>query len=139
MNIRPFHTDDCKAVLDLWTRCGLVVPWNDPARDIRRKLAVNPEWFLVGELDERVVATCMAGYEGHRGWVNYLAVDPALRRRSIATQIMTAAERLLKASGCPKINLQVRTSNPEAIGFYKKLGYRVDDVISLGKRLETDS
>ena len=139
MNIRPFHTDDRKAVIDLWTRCGLVVPWNDPARDIRRKLAVNPEWFLVGELDERVVATCMAGYEGHRGWINYLAVDPALRRRSIATQIMTAAERLLKASGCPKINLQVRTSNPEAIGFYKKLGYRVDEVISLGKRLETDS
>lgn len=105
----------------LWRRCDLVRPWNDPHRDIQRKLAVRPELFLVGVLDGRIVASVMAGYEGHRGWLNYLAVAPDLRRRGYAQAIVAEAERLLREAGCPKINLQIRTSNHGVIEFYRRL------------------
>jgi ribosomal protein S18 acetylase RimI-like enzyme len=113
-----------------------LVPHNDPWRDIERKCRVNPEWFLVGELDGQVVATCMVGYEGHRGWINYLAVSPDKRRNGVATRLMQRAEEILSRAGCPKINLQVRESNREIIAFYEHRGYANDRVISLGKRLE---
>jgi ribosomal protein S18 acetylase RimI-like enzyme len=76
MNIRAYQTSDETAVIDLWKRCGLVVPQDNPRADIQRKLKVAPELFLVGTLGAGIVATVMAGYEGHRGWVNYLAVAP---------------------------------------------------------------
>ena len=134
--VRPYQNEDQSAVVDLWRHCGLVVPHNDPLRDIERKSRVNPEWFLVGVLDGKVVASCMAGYEGHRGWINYLAVSPAHRRKGIATRLMRHVESMLAAAGCPKINLQVRESNRDVIVFYKRLGYANDRVISLGKRLK---
>jgi ribosomal protein S18 acetylase RimI-like enzyme len=136
--IRSYRSGDEAGVIALWSDCGLVVPQNDPRRDIERKLKVDPEWFLVGEVDGRVVATCMAGYEGHRGWINYLAVALSQRRRGLATQLVDEAERRLRRAGCPKINLQVRTSNTAVIAFYQSLGFRVDDVVSMGKRLESD-
>jgi ribosomal protein S18 acetylase RimI-like enzyme len=136
--IRQYDVADRDDVIELWTQCGLVVPRNDPDRDIERKLKVNPEWFLVGELEGHIVATCMAGYEGHRGWINYLAVAPKFQRRGLATQLMQEAERILSRAGCPKINLQIRTSNSDVIEFYKAIGYSIDDVVSMGKRLEQD-
>ncbi|HXI85525.1 MAG TPA: GNAT family acetyltransferase [Verrucomicrobiae bacterium] len=136
--IRPYRPADEAAVLELWKTCQLVGPKNNPRQDIARKLLVNPEWFLVGELDSKIVATCMVGYEGHRGWINYLAVAPEYQRRGFARQIMEEAERLLREVGCPKINLQVRTANAQVIEFYKSIGFKVDDVVSMGKRLETD-
>lgn len=138
MLIRPFVPADEPAVIDLWRRCDLLRPWNDPRKDIARKLRVRPDLFLVGERDGTVVGTVMAGYEGHRGWINYLAVAPDHRRMGIGRVLMAEAERLLREAGCPKINLQVRTSNAEVIAFYRQLGYAVDDVVSLGKRLERD-
>jgi len=138
MTLRPFRESDEIAVVGLWRACGLVRPQNDPRKDIRRKLRVNPEWFLVGEHQGRVVGTVMVGYEGHRGWINYLAVEPGLQRGGLGRTLMREAERLLREAGCPKINLQVRTSNAAAIGFYRELGFSVDDVVSLGKRLEVD-
>jgi ribosomal protein S18 acetylase RimI-like enzyme len=138
LQIRPYRSDDETAVVELWVACKLVAAQNNPQRDIARKLKVNPEWFLVGELDGRIVATCMVGYEGHRGWINYLAVAPEYQRRGFARQIMEEAERLLRQAGCPKINLQVRTSNAQVIEFYKSIGFKIDDVVSMGKRLETD-
>lgn len=138
MRIRPFHPSDEPTVVCLWQRCDLVRPWNDPAKDIRRKLAVRPDLFLVGELDGQIIASVMAGYEGHRGWLNYLAVLPEHQRRGYARAIVTEAERLLRRAGCPKINLQVRSTNRAVIAFYKKIGYSVDEVVSLGKRLEHD-
>jgi ribosomal protein S18 acetylase RimI-like enzyme len=138
MHIRPFQPADEATVIALWQECGLVRPWNDPYKDIQRKLAVRPELFLVGVLEDRVVACVMAGYEGHRGWLNYLAVAPEHQRRGLARAMVTEAERLLRAAGCPKINLQVRTSNTGVIEFYRRLGYAVDEVVSLGKRLEKD-
>ena len=138
MEIRPFKSDDEESVIALWRRCDLIRPWNDPHRDIERKLRVRPEWFLVGILDREIVATVMAGYEGHRGWLNYLAVTPEFQRRGFARTIVVEAERLLLEAGCPKINLQIRTSNHGVIEFYRRLGYSVDDVVSMGKRLEHD-
>jgi ribosomal protein S18 acetylase RimI-like enzyme len=138
MQIRPFQPQDEEAVVSLWRRCGLVRSWNDPRKDIRRKLEVRPEWFLVGLIDGQIVACVMAGYEGHRGWLNYLAVDPEHQRHGLARAIVAEAERLLRAAGCPKINLQIRTSNHGVIEFYRSLGYSTDDVVSMGKRLEHD-
>jgi ribosomal protein S18 acetylase RimI-like enzyme len=136
--IRQYQEDDEQEVINLWFECNLVVPHNNPRRDIERKLQVDPELFLVGEFDGRVVATCMAGYEGHRGWINYLAVSPQHQRRSIATKMMNEAESRLTTAGCPKINLQVRATNREALKFYESIGFSVDDVVSMGKRLEPD-
>ena len=139
MQIRPFRDDDEAAVVSLWQRCELTRPWNDPQKDIARKKLVAPELFLVGEIEGQIVATAMAGYEGHRGWINYLAVDPGHRHRGLGRKIVAEAERLLAARGCAKINLQVRHSNFGAIGFYQRIGYSLDEVVSLGKRLVVDS
>ena len=86
----------------------------------------------------RIVGTVMAGYDGHRGWINYLAVDEEQRRRGIGRALMAAAEEELVALGCPKVNLQIRTGNAEALAFYERLGFGRDDVVSVGKRLERD-
>jgi ribosomal protein S18 acetylase RimI-like enzyme len=138
VEIRPYDPADEDAVVVLWERCGLTRPWNDPRKDIRRKLRVRPDLFLVAVVDGSVVGTVMAGYDGHRGWINYLGVDPAHQRRGLGRALMDEAERLLRAAGCPKINLQVRTSNAAAIEFYRAIGFAVDDVVSFGKRLEHD-
>ena len=133
--IRPFTADDQDAVLALWQDCRLVVPQNDPAMDIAAKVRFQPDLFLVALLDGRLVGTIMAGYEGHRGWINYLAVAPDRRRQGVAKTLMDAAENALRALGCPKINLQVRRTNSAVIAFYHSLGFNEDEVISLGKRL----
>jgi ribosomal protein S18 acetylase RimI-like enzyme len=138
MEIRPFKTEDEAAVVELWTACGLVVHHNDPHKDIQRKLTVKPEWFLVGELDGRIIGTCMVGYDGHRGWINYLAVHPDCQRRAYASELMGEAERILREAGCPKINLQIRSSNSAVIAFYESIGFLQDEVVSFGKRLEPD-
>ncbi|MEC9406328.1 MAG: GNAT family acetyltransferase [Pseudomonadota bacterium] len=138
MLIRSFQPSDEPAVIALWQACDLVRPWNNPQLDIRRKLAVQPAMFLVAEADQRVMGTVMAGYEGHRGWINYLAVSPTERLQGVGRQLMQAAESALKAAGCPKINLQVRDGNDAVLAFYERLGYGVDPVVSLGKRLVAD-
>ena len=138
IEIRQYEANDEEHVVQLWTDCGLVVPWNNPHRDIHRKLDVQPELFMVGCLAEKVIATVMAGYDGHRGWINYLAVHPNHQHTGIGRRLMEESEIRLRAAGCPKINLQVRRTNTKVIEFYKKIGYKLDDVVSLGKRLESD-
>ncbi len=138
IEIRPFQPNQTEAVVALWDACDLIRPWNDPRRDVERKLRVDPELFLVAAEEELVLGSVMAGYEGHRGWINYLAVDPSRRRQGLGTRLMDEAERLLAERGCPKINLQIRSENADVIAFYGALGYRPDDVVSLGKRLIDD-
>ncbi|HEX4086140.1 MAG TPA: GNAT family acetyltransferase [Chthoniobacteraceae bacterium] len=138
MQIRPFRAGDENAIVALWRRCDLIRPWNDPSMDIRRKRAVTPELFLAGVIEGEIVASIMAGYEGHRGWLNYLAVAPERQRRGYGRAMVAEAERLLKDAGCPKINLLVRATNRAAVDFYRKLGYTVDEVACMGKRLEHD-
>ncbi|HOO51444.1 MAG TPA: GNAT family acetyltransferase [Alphaproteobacteria bacterium] len=139
MEIRPFDPNDEESVIRLWTACGLVVPWNNPHRDIQRKLKIQPDMFLVACSDGQVIATVMAGYDGHRGWINYLAVHPQHRHSGIGKLMMDEAESRLRSAGCPKINLQVRGTNASAIRFYERIGFKKDDVVSLGKRLEPDN
>ncbi|MBI2512936.1 MAG: GNAT family acetyltransferase [Opitutae bacterium] len=136
--IRPYAPTDEAAVIALWRECGLTRPQNDPRKDIARKLKVNPEWFLVAERGGEIVGAVMAGYEGHRGWINYLGVAPSLQRGGLGRRLMDEAEARLRAAGCPKINLQVRADNRVAIAFYERIGFAVDNVISMGKRLEKD-
>jgi ribosomal protein S18 acetylase RimI-like enzyme len=138
MQIRAFQPADEEAVIDVWRECGLLRAVNDPHKDIGRKMAVRPDLFLVGIMEEKIVAAVMAGYDGHRGWLNYLGVLPAFRKRGLARLIVSEAERLLRLEGCAKINLQVRTENQGVIDFYRRIGYAVDDVMSMGKRLEKD-
>jgi ribosomal protein S18 acetylase RimI-like enzyme len=139
MDIRAFEEKYKDEVIELWRECNLVVPQNDPAKDIERKLKIDPDLFLVGLIDNKVVATVMGGYEGHRGWINYLAVKPSQQRKGYGQAIMQAVESLIKQKGCPKINLQVRATNEAVIKFYSAIGYGNDNVVSLGKRLEYDS
>ena len=138
IEIRTYAESDQDAVADLWQERGLVVTWNDPVKDIRRKLSVQPDMFLVGLINTRLVGTVMAGYEGHRGWINYLAVASDSRHNGLGRRLVDEAETHLRALGCPKINLQVRSSNTDVIAFYERIGFSVDDVVSMGKRLEDD-
>jgi ribosomal protein S18 acetylase RimI-like enzyme len=139
MRIRPYAAGDETAVIALWEKCRLTRPWNDPRKDIARKLAVQPELFLVGVLGEAIVGTVMAGYEGHRGWVNYLAVSPEHQRRGLGKTLMREVEKRLMERGCPKLNVQVRAANSEALQFYRRLGYAQDEAVALGKRLIPDA
>lgn len=138
IHIRAFQPADETAVVALWRECRLTRPWNDPHADIARKLTEQPELFLVGTVGAEVVASAMVGFDGHRGWVYYLAVAPRHRKQSYGRALMQEAERLLMERGCPKLNLLVRSSNAEVIEFYRKLGYVRDETVSLGKRLIHD-
>ena len=146
MRIRSFAESDTEAVVDLWRSAGLTRPWNDPHRDVRRKLGVQPEWFLVGVDDasdggaqEAVVASVMAGWDGHRGWISFLAVHTDRQHEGLGTALLAEAERLLTEAGCPKVMLMVRTGNEGVLGFYEHQGWSRDDVVVLGKRLVPDA
>ncbi len=138
MLIQPYSPKYEKEVIALWERCNLTRPWNDPQKDIRRKLEKDPELFLIGLIDGKVAAAAMGGYDGHRGAVYYLAVDPTHQKKGLGRQIMLALEEKLLARGCPKLNLMFRTENAGVERFYEKLGYKRDDVIEMGKRLTPD-
>lgn len=126
-------------MIELWEKCGLTRPWNDPNRDIDRKLQFQPQLFLVGTVDARVMASAMAGYDGHRGSVFYLAVHPDFQGLGYGRALMAHIETVLAGLGCPKLNIVVRSSNVDVVGFYNGLAYTQDDVVSLGKRLVTDA
>jgi ribosomal protein S18 acetylase RimI-like enzyme len=138
VNIRSYQETDEDAVIALWQSCGLVVAHNDPRKDIARKLQVGRDLFLVAEEGGDIVASVMGGYDGHRGWVNYLAVSPDHQRKSYGTVMMRAIEKLLLERGCPKLNLQIRHTNEVVIDFYNSIGYGEDAVVSMGKRLIPD-
>jgi ribosomal protein S18 acetylase RimI-like enzyme len=136
--IRAFAAADTDAVALLWQQCGLTRPWNDPHKDIARKLMVQPELFLVSELDGHVVGTAMIGYDGHRGWVSYFAVAETQRGKGLGRALMAEAERLLIELGCPKIMLMVRHDNTSVVELYEHLGYETEQTLILGKRLIPD-
>ena len=139
MIIRPFEPPDEAAVIELWRRCNLIRPQSDPHKDITRKMRVQPHMFLVAVVEGALVGSVMAGYEGHRGWLNYVGVAPEHRKRGIGRALIDEAERLLREAGCPKINLQVFSGNHAAMHFYRSIGFVFDDsVSSMGKRLQRD-
>ncbi len=138
MEIREYQESDEKDVIDLWFKCDLVLPECNPKRNIERKLKVDRDLFLVGSVNGKIMASVMGGYEGHRGCINLLAVDPKYRRKGYGRLMMEAVEQRIKEKGCLRINLQVRAANKDVIEFYQAIGYTVDNVVGLGKRLEED-
>ena len=139
MKIRNFQAEDSDQVIALWQESGLTRPWNDPLLDIERKQKLADDLFLVGvDSTDRIIASVMGGYDGHRGWMNYLAVAPEHRRHGLAGALIENLESRLVQAGCPKINLQIRTDNVEVRAFYESLGFTEDAVISMGKRLISD-
>lgn len=138
ITIRPFALADTQAVIDLWTLCDLIRPWNNPHKDIQRKLSTQADLFLVACHQETVIGSAMVGYDGHRGWVYYLAVHPKQQRQGVGQALMQKAEELLTARACPKIQLLVRKSNSAVVEFYEELGYEASDALVLGKRLIED-
>jgi iron complex transport system substrate-binding protein len=138
-SIRIFMERDSDAVIQLWQECQLTVPWNDPQKDIQRKLNKDSALFLIGEINGEVVASLMGGYDGHRGWINYLAVAPKHQKNGYAKKLIAYFEHQLAQQGCPKINLQIRDTNIEVQKFYQSLGYETEKSVSMGKRLITDN
>jgi len=134
MQIRPFEEEFEAQVVALWRDVfAYPAPHNDPAFTIGLKLRKDRGLFFVAVDDERVIGTVMGGYDGHRGWIYLLAVLPAARRRGIGTALVRHVEAALRESGCPKVNLQVLPGNAEVIEFYRKLGFKVEERISMGK------
>jgi ribosomal protein S18 acetylase RimI-like enzyme len=138
MKIQTYSPEYEKEVIKLWEKCNLTRPWNNPKLDIERILKVYPGLFLIGLIDNTVIATVMGGYDGHRGWVYYLGVLSEYRRRGYGRMMMEAVTEKLLEIGCPKINIQVRGDNSEAIGFYESIGYSHEDRISMARRLVED-
>jgi len=138
MDIRSFTETDQPAVIRLWREVFPTAPvWNDTAEDIRRKLAVQRDLFIVAVQGPDVVGTAMGGYDGHRGWIYYVAVSPGQRRQGIGTALLLELEKRLARIGCPKANLQVRApADGGVVDFYERLGYVVEERISMGKRLQ---
>lgn len=136
LSIRPFEHADAAAVRALWTRVFLDdPPWNAPDVIIENKLKVQPELFLVGVIGGTLVGTVLAGFDGVRGWIYHLAVAPEQRRRGFATELVRTAEQKLRSIGCTKVNLQVRAGDEGAVVFYRSLGYKVEDRVSMGRRM----
>ena len=138
MIIRPFAEEDQHTVIRLWQRCGLVVPWNDPAADIERKLRVDPELFVVGLEGTELIACAMGGYDGHRGSIFYLAVDPNHQGKGCGRRIVEHLATWLTGRGCPKLNILVRSTNRQVVEFYRRLGFNSEEILCLGKRLIDD-
>ncbi len=122
----------------MWEKYGLLRSWNNPKLDIQRKVKAQKDLFFVGELTSKIIATAMFGYEGHRGWLNYFAVLPQFQKRGFGKQLLEFGETKLIYRDCPKLNLQIRKDNKQAINFYKAVGYIEDKEISFGKRLIED-
>lgn len=134
--IRPYEDTDERGLIDLWAAVlPPNAPHNDPATSLRMKLAVDRELLLVAEVGGEIVGAVMGGYDGHRGWIYSLAVRADCRRRGVGGALVRRLEALFAERGCLKVNLQVRTSNAAVVAFYQKLGFQVEDLFSLGKRL----
>jgi ribosomal protein S18 acetylase RimI-like enzyme len=138
LNIRTYLQKDEAEVITLWRECGLIVPWNNPETDIARKCADSPELFFIAELGDELVASCMAGYDGHCGWIYFLAVKPTEQRQGIAAKLISRVEQTLIELGCPKLELMVRKTNNEVISFYSSIGFGPDPVMVMSKRLIED-
>ena len=135
VEIGQLREAEIEAAVALWEEGGLLRPWNDPRADIRLALAGPSSPVLAARAEARLAATVMVGWDGHRGWIYYLAVARDLRRRGIGGLMVKAAEAWLAARGAPKLNLMVRAENGAVVGFYESLGYRRSEMILLQRAL----
>ena len=124
MQIRPALVSEEAVVTTLWRTCGLAMPWNDIEAEFRLALGRSNSDILVALADDRIVGSVMVGHEGHRGWLYYVATDPARRGQGVARQLIGEAEGWLKARGMPKVQLLVRATNTAVMRYYEALGYK---------------
>jgi ribosomal protein S18 acetylase RimI-like enzyme len=137
VDIRPYETSDFDGVSALWDEAfPNDPPWNRAEIAIPEKLAFQPDLLFVAVEDGGVVGSVMAGYDGHRGWLYSVAVGQGVRRGGVGTALVRHAEQALQALGCAKVNLQVRATNGAVVRFYERLGYAIEERMSLGKRLQ---
>lgn len=136
LSIAPIEDSDIAETIALWQACGLTRPWNDPASDIALARRGPNSTVLIGRAADAIVATAMVGHDGHRGWVYYVAVDPARRAQGLGRTIMTAAEAWLRQAGIAKLQLLVRRENEKAGAFYLSLGYAEAETIVFAKWLD---
>ncbi len=135
--ISDLSPDEIPAAIAIWKDAGLLRPWNDPQADAARALRHADSTILGARREAKLLATVMVGHDGHRGWVYYLAVAPAFRRRGIGTTLMRSAEQWCRERGIPKLQLMVRSENLEVASFYAALGYDKSDVVVLAKWLNS--
>lgn len=133
VRVREIADDDVEQVVALWHACGLTRPWNDPHADIAAARATPVSTVLVAHDGGDVVGSVMAGYEGHRGWLYYVAVDPSRQGTGLGRALVTAAEEWLRGAGAAKVMLMVRSTNEQVTAFYGRLGYAVEDVAVLSR------
>lgn len=138
MHVREYKTKDQAEVIALWDANGLTRPWNDPATDITLTVQGRESTLLVGLKNGAIMSSVMVGFDGHRGWVYYLCVDAAYRGRGHGRELMIEAEAWLRDRKAPKIQLMVRSDNRDAEKFYSALGYEMQSVTVLGKRLDEE-
>lgn len=136
MDIRTFEERDRGAVIALWQACDLTRPWNDPDSDISFCLSRPESTVLVGEQAGKLVASVMTGHDGHRGWLYYLAVDPAAQKGGKGRAMVAAAEAWLQDRGVPKVMLMVRPENEKVRAFYDALGYTEEPRVIFSRRLD---
>jgi ribosomal protein S18 acetylase RimI-like enzyme len=135
IHVRPAREEDTPALVALWDACGLTRAHNHGPTDIAVARRDPASEVLVGTRDGRIVCSAMTGFDGHRGWVYYVAADPDARGEGLGRRIMEAAEQWLLARGAWKLQLMVRGSNKPVIGFYEALGYAAEDTVVMSKRL----
>jgi len=133
--IRPYKEEDRVHVKILLEKCNLLFPGNDPDTDIDLKMSFQPNLFFIGEISSKIIASMMVGYDGHRGWINYLGVHPSFQKSGYGTAMVHKAIEILRELNCPKINIQVRKTNLGVINFYKNLGFKEHEVISMQLKL----
>ena len=137
--MRPATLADEEEVVALWHACGLTRPWNDPSADFRLALATPTSTVLMVREAADVIGSVMVGFDGHRGWIYYLAVSPSARRQGVGRTLMAASEQWLRDRGAPKLQLMVRDDNAAALEFYATLGLEPQNVVTLGRFLRDDT
>ncbi|MGE0724058.1 MAG: GNAT family acetyltransferase [Alphaproteobacteria bacterium] len=133
--VRSYRPTDFAALVRLWRDCGLHPSRSDTPGSLARKLERDPDLFLVAEAAGAIVGSILGSYDGRRGWINRLAVAPALRGRALGRRLVDEVERRLAAKGCDKVNLLIEPDNAAVQAYYARLGYRPDPLVFMEKWL----
>ncbi|MFS8037853.1 GNAT family acetyltransferase [Xanthobacter sp. AM11] len=136
LNLTHAEDADTAGLIVLWDRCGLIRPWNDPHADIALARRGPHSTILVAKDGATLAGSVMVGHDGHRGWVYYLSVEPAMQGRGIGRVLVRAAEDWLRARAVPKLMLLVRPENEKVRGFYQAAGYDEEPRIVFSRRLD---
>lgn len=135
MVIRKYQNQDQEPLIALWEKVfPNAAPHNQPSRVIEEKLAVD-DLIFVAEEAGKIIGACLAGYDGHRGWLYGVAVTKDQRRRGIGSELVRAAIEALGEKGCHKVNLQIRPDHTAVVAFYRTLDFEVEERLSMGRHL----